>query len=201
MILFFFFIFMTAGQNAYASSSRIDITVSCEWDDEEDRDGTRPDQVTVTLYANGSETGRAITLNQDNSWSGCFYGCDTYRYGQRLSYSIIEERVPGYTGTIEGSDLSGYKVINIHQPLPEGKGSLEEITPKVSVSGEKGVIVETVVTTKVSKSKPARTSTTTQKSRSAKTADMSKPVLWELLMLASCAALYIWMRFEQGREQ
>ena len=62
------------------------------------------------------------------------------------------------------------------------------------------MIVETVVTTKVSRSVPARTSTSTKKTRSAKTADTAAPVLWELLMLVSCGMLYMWMRYEQNRE-
>ena len=68
-LLFFFILFMTSGDGAYAACAdhdnnilRMDVTVSCGWDDEENRDGTRPDHVTVTLYANGRETGRAITI-------------------------------------------------------------------------------------------------------------------------------------------
>ena len=216
-LLFFFILFMTSGDGAYAACAdhdnnilRMDVTVSCGWDDEENRDGTRPDHVTVTLYANGRETGRAITLSEENGWSGSFIGMDTDRYGEKLSYSIIEERISGYTGTIEGSDRTGYRIVNIHEPLPirkngsdqngTEKNSSGEIVPDLIVSGGKGVIVETVVTTKVSRSVPARTSTSTKKTRSAKTADTAAPVLWELLMLVSCGMLYMWMRYEQNRE-
>ena len=216
-LLFFFILFMTSGDGAYAACAdhdnnilRMDVTVSCGWDDEENRDGTRPDHVTVTLYANGRETGRAITLSEENGWSGSFIGMDTYRYGEKLSYSIIEERISGYTGTIEGSDRTGYRIVNIHEPLPirkngsdqngTEKNSSGEIVPDLKVSGGKGVIVETVVTTKVSRSVPARTSTSTKKTRSAKTADTAASVLWELLMLVSCGMLYMWMRYEQNRE-
>ena len=216
-LLFFFILFMTSGDGAYAACAdhdnnilRMDVTVSCGWDDEENRDGTRPDHVTVTLYANGRETGRAITLSEENGWSGSFIGMNTYRYGEKLSYSIIEERISGYTGTIEGSDRTGYRIVNIHEPLPirkngsdqngTEKNSSGEIVPDLKVSGGKGVIVETVVTTKVSRSVPARTSTSTKKTRSAKTADTAAPVLWELLMLVSCGMLYMWMRYEQNRE-
>ena len=210
--LLFILLFMTAGDGAYAACAdqdnnilRLDITVSCGWDDEENRDGTRPDHVTVTLYANGRETGRTVTLSEENGWRGCFSGMDAYLGGEKLSYSIIEERIEGYTVTIEGSDLAGYRIVNIHEPLPAGKSGSGnsgsgEIVPNVRTSGEKGVIVETVVTTKVSRSAPARTSTSTKKSRSAKTADTSAPVMWELLMLISCGALYMWMRSEQNKE-
>ena len=224
-VLFFFILFMTAGRSAQAAcagpvstnagtdlcavghgrpeqkneTGRMDICVSCEWDDEENRDGIRPESVTVTLYANGMETGRSITLCEENGWSGCFENMDACRNGEMLSYSVIEERVEGYTGTIAGTDIEGYRVINIHEPLPEGRSGQNVITPDLRVSGRKGVVVETVVTTKVSRSVPARTSTTTKRSRSAKTADTSRPALWEILILISCAGLYVWMRAEQNK--
>ena len=211
-ILFIILVFMTAGSGAYAAQyepdgdsseggiQRIDITVRCDWDDEGNRDGTRPEQVTVALYAGSRETGRMITLCEENGWRGCFENMDVYRDGERLSYSVIEERVEGYTGTIEGSDLSGFRIVNIHEPLPEGRSGSEEIIAKKTTSGEKGVIVETVVTTKVSKSVPARTSTSPKKTRSAKTADTSNPVLWEILLICSCAALRLCLRIEKSRE-
>ena len=63
-----------------------------------------------------------------------------------------------------------------------------------------GKIVETVVTTKVSRSMPARTSTTIKKSMSAKTADASDTVYWGGTLLGAIAALFVWMRFEQKRK-
>lgn len=226
-VLFFFILFMTAGRSAQAACAdhvkrnagtdlsdtrhgrhgredeilRIDISVNCEWDDEENRDGIRPENVTVTLYANGLETGKSITLGEENGWSGCFEDMDASRNGEALSYSVIEERVEGYTGTIAGSGTDGYRIINIHEPLPAGRIGQNTITPDLKVSAKKGVVVETVVTTKVSRSAPARTSTTTKRSVSAKTADTSQPAMWEFLLLISCAGLYAWMRAEQRKEQ
>ena len=63
-----------------------------------------------------------------------------------------------------------------------------------------GKIVETVVTTKVSRSMPARTSTTIKKTMSAKTADASDTVYWGGTLLGAIAALFVWMRFEQKRK-
>jgi hypothetical protein len=64
----------------------------------------------------------------------------------------------------------------------------------------KGKIVETVVTTKVSKSMPARTSTTIKKTMSAKTADTSSTVYWGGTLLGAITALFVWMNFEQKRK-
>ena len=49
-----------------------DLDVQGHWEDEDDTDGIRPESFTVTLYANGKETGRTITLSEDNDWTGTF---------------------------------------------------------------------------------------------------------------------------------
>ena len=185
-----------------AEISTIDITINMKWDDEEDLDGSRPEEVTVTLYANGNEIGRSVTLRADEDWEGTFIELPLYYNGELQSYSVVEEKVDGYTGTIEGSCMDGYTITNIHKPLPQGRNSGVEIENLNNESEVpvKGKIVETVVTTKVSRSLPARTSTTIKKTMSAKTADTSDTVYWGSTLLGAITALFVWMRFEQKRK-
>ena len=178
----------------------IDIDVTGLWEDDDDNDGTRPESVNVTLYANGKETGRTITLSEENDWSGTFEELAVYSDCVRQSYSVVEERLEGYTGLISGSDLDGYTITNSHEPLPEGRSGEEEISQRSRGTIEEGKIVATVLTTKVSRSMPARTSTTIKKTHSAKTADSSNTLLWGGMLLMSVIALFIWMRFEQSKE-
>lgn len=182
-------------------SPAIDVEVTGRWEDEENRNGTRPGSVVVTLYANGKETGRTITLCEENEWNGTFDELPLYSDCVRQSYSIVEGRLEGYTGLISGSDDEGYTITNAHEPLPEGRSSEEEIALR-SQPVQEGVIVAKVLTTKVSRTTPVRTSTTIKKSRSAKTADSSGSTrIWGVMLLAAAAALYIWIRFEQSREE
>ena len=185
-----------------AEISTIDIKINMKWDDEEDLDGSRPEEVTVTLYANGNEIGRSVTLRADEDWEGTFIELPLYYNGELQSYSVVEEKVDGYTGTIEGSCMDGYTITNIHKPLPQGRNSGVEIENLNNESEVpvKGKIVETVVTTKVSKSMPARTSTTIKKTMSAKTADTSSTVYWGGTLLGAITALFVWMNFEQKRK-
>lgn len=176
----------------------MDVEVSGMWEDEDNRDGTRPGSVKVTLYANGKETGRTLTLSEENDWSGTFEELAVYSDSTRQSYSVVEERVDGYTGLIRGSDRGGYTITNTHEPLPEGRSSEEEIALRNQPVKE-GVIVAKVLTTKVSRSMPVRTSTTIKKSKSAKTADTSAPCMWGGLLLAAVVALFIWMKIEQKK--
>ena len=178
----------------------IDIDVTGLWEDDDDNDGTRPESVNVTLYANGKETGRTITLSEEIDWSGIFEELAVYSDCVRQSYSVVEERLEGYTGLISGSDLDGYTITNSHEPLPEGRSGEEEISQRSRGTIEEGKIVATVLTTKVSRSMPARTSTTIKKTHSAKTADSSNTLLWGGMLLMAVIALFIWMRFEQSKE-
>ena len=185
-----------------AEISTIDIKINMKWDDEEDLDGSRPEEVTVTLYANGNEIGRSVTLRADEDWEGTFIELPLYYNVEQQSYCVVEEKVDGYTGTIEGSCMDGYTITNIHKPLPQGRNSGAEIENLNNESEVpvKGKIVETVVTTKVSRSMPARTSTTIKKTMSAKTADTSDTVYWGSTLLGAITALFVWMRFEQKRK-
>ena len=80
-----------------AEISTIDITINMKWDDEEDLDGSRPEEVTVTLYANGNEIGRSVTLRADEDWEGTFIELPLYYNGELQSYSVVEEKVDGDT--------------------------------------------------------------------------------------------------------
>jgi len=178
----------------------IDVEVTGQWEDEDNKDGTRPGSVMVTLYANGGETGRTITLSEENDWTGTFDELPVYQDGVRQSYQVVESRLKGYTGLISGSDREGYMITNEHTPLPEGRSSEEEIALR-SQPVQEGVIVAQVLTTKVSRSMPVRTSTTIKKTKSAKTADASGSTkVWGVMLLGAAAALYVWMKIEQRKE-
>ena len=211
-IIMFLFVFIFSlllnGHGAQAAENSVgsdkgedgqyfDISVAVKWDDCTNKDGIRPDRISVRLYANGVETGEELVLEWKNGFRGTFEGMPRFKDGVRRSYSIVENKIEGYTGTICGSDSDGYTITNIHELLPEGRSGQEEIDRHKEA---REAVVETVVTTKVSTSMPMRTSTTIKKTRSAKTADQSEPVFWGTMLLCSAAVLYIWMRIEQKRE-
>ena len=100
---------------------------------------------------------------------------------------------------IGGCDSEGYEITNMHEPFPEGRSAEEEIAERSGRPFEEGRIVATVLTTKITRTTPARTSTTIKKSRSAKTADSSGVTLWGGILLAAIIALLIWVHFEQKK--
>ncbi|MCF0111614.1 MAG: Cna B-type domain-containing protein, partial [Erysipelotrichaceae bacterium] len=75
----------------------VDITVEKVW-----RDGgkTTHDDVTVHLYADGRNTGKTVTLNDDNNWKGTFKNLNQYNDGTAIEYTIEEEETEGYISKI-----------------------------------------------------------------------------------------------------
>ena len=94
--------------------TKVDVTKV--WTDADDKDGIRPDSVTINLLADGKDTGASVTLNEGNSWKGSFINLPKYADGKEIEYTISEVTVEGYTTTISGSASSGFTVTNVHVP-------------------------------------------------------------------------------------
>lgn len=91
------------------------VTVTKVWDDDNNRDGIRPHEVTVRLYANGSDTGKSLTLSGDTP-SGSFEGLDKFYRGSEIAYTVVEDEVSGYTAAVTGSAAEGFTLTNTHEP-------------------------------------------------------------------------------------
>lgn len=90
------------------SPATVDVTIVKKWDDNNDRDGMRPESVDIVL--NGSD-GKLYTgtLSTENGYTCVFQSVPKYHDGGTLiNYTIAEEKIPGYTTTI-AKDASGYK--------------------------------------------------------------------------------------------
>ena len=111
-------------KNSY-TPEKTSVTVNKAWYDADDQDGKRADSVTVTLYANGEATDKALTLSAKNNWQGSFTELDKYSEGTVIAYTVKETEVAEYTTEVTGDATSGYTVKNTHTP------------EKVTVSGSK----------------------------------------------------------------
>lgn len=85
------------------------------WDDDDNRDGIRPDSVTVRLYWNGTMVGWQEVTAEDNwEWSfGSFYKNDK---GKEIDFTISEDPIEGYSSEISGDAANGFTVSNRHEP-------------------------------------------------------------------------------------
>ncbi|BAG09175.1 Spy0128 family protein [Finegoldia magna] len=96
------------------------IKVKKNWDDDNNRDGKRVDEVTLRLYANGKKTDNIVKLNKDNKWSGEFAVTYLDENSKPIQYSISEDEVEGYNLRINKIDETkvgiNYDVSNVHVP-------------------------------------------------------------------------------------
>lgn len=107
------------------SPATVDVTIVKKWDDDNDRDGMRPESVDIVL--NGSD-GKLYTgtLSTENGYTCVFQSVPKFHNsGTLISYTIAEEKVTGYTTEV-AKDSSGYKFT-----LTNTK-SIETVTKTVS---------------------------------------------------------------------
>lgn len=96
---------------------KVSVTVTKVWNDADDQDGKRPDDITVILTANGVEQSVQKTLTAETGWTAQFDDLDkTDSEGNKIAYSVKEVSVNDYDTNIQGSDESGITIINTHSP-------------------------------------------------------------------------------------
>ena len=101
--------------NSY-TPEKISIPVTKNWQDNDDQDGIRPNEITVKLLADGKDTGKILTLNAEGSWKGTFADLAKYKAGQEIQYTLEEVSVKGYASSITGDMTKGFVITNSHTP-------------------------------------------------------------------------------------
>lgn len=98
------------------------VKVNKVWNDNNDSDKIRLNDVTVQLVADGNPvTGKTATLNESNSWSASFTDLPKYANGRQIAYTVKEVQVPkGYSVAITSNATEdgtfSYTVTNTHTP-------------------------------------------------------------------------------------
>ncbi len=86
------------------------------WNDKNNQDGKRPTEITINLLKNGTKVATKKVTEKDG-WKWKFENLDKYENGELINYTIVEEKVEGYTTEVEG-----YNVKNSYTP---GKTSIQ----------------------------------------------------------------------------
>ena len=79
------------------------VTVTKKWNDGDS--ANRPTSVSVSLYADGTAVGNAVTLNAENSWTYTWTDLDVNANGKAITYTVDEAAVENYAKSI--SEISG----------------------------------------------------------------------------------------------
>ena len=86
-----------------------EITVNKKWNDDNNRDGIRPDSIKVDLKANGKVV-KTVTIKASDNWTYTFTNLDKYSNGEEINYTVEEKTITGYE-----SEVNGYEIINTHE--------------------------------------------------------------------------------------
>ena len=141
-----------------------DITITNSWDDEDDKDGLRPETVKVTVYANGEAVLEA-ELTAENDWTATLPELPVNANGEEIVYTISQEAVEGYETAIEG-----FEITNRHEPAPEPVIEIKSVTepeapietevePETEPETEAEVVTEAAPETEVAPETEAETET------------------------------------------
>ena len=95
--------------NSYTPET-MTVSGSKTWEDGDNQDGKRPASITVNLLADGQKV-NTQTVGEAEGWSYNFTGLPVYKDGQRITYTVTEESVPGYS-----TNLNGYNITNSYTP-------------------------------------------------------------------------------------
>ena len=86
------------------------VIVKKAWDDVNDQDGIRPENVTVNLLADGQVI-QTATLNTANKWTTTWDDLPVYQSGKQVVYTVAEAKVPaGYTSMVDGDTITNRHV-------------------------------------------------------------------------------------------
>ena len=87
-----------------------EVAVKKIWDDADNKEGLRPEKITVRLLADGQEVAVKEITATDN-WQVSFTDLPVYKEGKKITYAITEDPVAGYI-----TNIDGFTVTNRHTP-------------------------------------------------------------------------------------
>ena len=96
-------------------NSNTSVLIRKVWDDMEDLDGSRPDQLLVTLLADGKPV-TVVTLNDGNDWTAEVTDLPLYVGTRQIAYTWDEAFTEGYTLTSQKTIGNLTTLTNTHNP-------------------------------------------------------------------------------------
>ena len=102
-------------KNVYEPVKTASFEVEKIWDDDDNRDGVRPESVKIKLVADGKVVD-TVKLNEENGWKYSWTKLDVANEdAEVIKYSAMEEEVDGYVTSEEEID-NGKVFTNTHKP-------------------------------------------------------------------------------------
>ncbi|MCM0596932.1 Cna B-type domain-containing protein, partial [Periweissella fabaria] len=93
------------------------VTVNKQWNDQDNKDGKRPQQIQVQLYNGNQVIGEPIILSASTGWQGEWNNLPMYAAGQKIIYSAKEVGVTGYDEVDSPIDINNHITITNNLPV------------------------------------------------------------------------------------
>ena len=98
----------------------VDVKATVVWADGNNRDGVRPETVSLQLKADGENLGDVIIVNEKSKWTKTWTGLGEYKAGKEVVYTVevvgLKGGEDGYTAEITGDAGTGFTITATHVP-------------------------------------------------------------------------------------
>ena len=103
--------------NTHKSES-VNITVTVKWDDADNGDGLRPEDLALTLNGlpKGTDAPKPEVKKDGSTWTYTWTGLPKYAGGKEIAYTVSEAKVPAGYEAASTSAKSGGTITNAHKP-------------------------------------------------------------------------------------
>ena len=129
-----------------ATLDETQVTVEKIWDDDDDFEGARPENITIRLFANGEEVAVQVVTAEDG-WTYTFENLPIYANDEVIVYTVTEDAVEGYEMIeLSGDAENGFKIVNqylivVDDPEPPTTGDPIALVLALSVISVLGMAV------------------------------------------------------------
>ena len=90
------------------------ITVNKVWDDNNNQDGIRPNEIVIHLLGDGQIV-KTVTLTE-GKWSTVFENLPVYKDGKLIEYEVKEANIPTGYNVSYNKEGNAYTITNVHTP-------------------------------------------------------------------------------------
>ena len=90
---------VVTGTSIVNTLATVEVKVTKIWDDNENKEGLRPDSVTVYLMK-GSDKVSTVELNKNNNWTYNWQNLLKYEAGKEITYTVSEAQVANYKAPV-----------------------------------------------------------------------------------------------------
>lgn len=119
--------FSVTNTHVPSTHDRVDVVGVVEWDDGDNKNGVRPEDITVRLLANGAEAGvKEVSMGEYGLWLFSFDGLPITDEGQqKIAYTISVDEIPKYKSDVATAGDYAYRITNTLMVDPGDKTPAE----------------------------------------------------------------------------